>query len=91
MTTKTRTNNFVDLMLTETQAKVYKILSDRYQSGKLTTRSDVEKALGGKEKSWVWRILNSLSEKGLVERYEQKYYKLKFEKTFTLIKEAKRK
>lgn len=74
--TKTLKTNPADLKLTEVQATVYKLITDRHQSGQLTTRADIEKALGGKDKSWICRILKSLSAKGLVERYEQRYYKL---------------
>lgn len=38
-------------------------------------RSDIEVGLGGKDKSWVCRILRALSDKGLIERYVQRYYK----------------
>lgn len=74
--TKTTTLNPADHNLTAVQSDVYRIVRDRHQSGQLTTRSDIEVALGGKDKSWICRILKSLSAKGLIERYEQRYYKL---------------
>lgn len=70
------TFNPVDLQLTAVQSGVYSILLARHQSGQLTTRADIETALGGKDKSWICRILRVLSEKGLIERYQQRYYKI---------------
>lgn len=70
------TNNPADLKLTNVQANVFNIISVRHKSGRITTRADIDEALGGIEKSWACRVLRSLTEKGLIERYGQRYYKL---------------
>lgn len=67
--------NPVDLHLTLVQTNVLTIIKRRYAEGKLTMRSDIEVELGGKDKSWVCRILRALHDKGLIERYVQRYYK----------------
>lgn len=41
-----------------------------------TTSGDLSKAWGDKERSYVYRVLKVLTDKGLVERYSQRYYKL---------------
>lgn len=70
-------SNPLDFCLTVVQADVLQIIAQRTKAGRITTRMDISEALGGKDKSWTCRILRSLIDKGLVERYEQRYYKLK--------------
>lgn len=71
-------SNPLDFCLTVVQAEVLQIIAKRTKAGRITTRIDISEALGGKDKSWTCRILRSLIDKGLVERYEQRYYKLKW-------------
>jgi len=71
-------SNPLDFCLTVVQADVLQIIAKRTKAGRITTRMDVSEALGGKDKSWTCRILRALIDKGLVERYEQRYYKLKW-------------
>jgi DNA-binding MarR family transcriptional regulator len=68
--------NPADLSLTAVQFQVYTAIKKRHKSGQLTTRADIADALGGRDKSWLCRILRALSARGLVERYQQRYYKL---------------
>lgn len=75
--TKTSKINPAEFMLTERQAAVYKLVKSRQNSGKVTTRLDIQNDLGGMDKSWICRVLKALIEKCLIERYEQRYYKLK--------------
>lgn len=70
-------SNPLDFCLTVVQADVLQIIAKRTKAGRITTRIDISEALGGKDKSWTCRILRALIDKGLVERYEQRYYKLK--------------
>ena len=77
LTTMKATINPADHNLTSVQSEVYSIVRDRHIAKLITTRSDIETALGGKDKSWICRILKSLTKKGLIERYQQRYYKLK--------------
>jgi len=76
MKMSSRTPNPVDLSLTAVQFQVYNTVLTRHQSGQLTTRANIEEALGGRDKSWICRILRALSDRGLIERYQQRYYKL---------------
>jgi predicted transcriptional regulator len=71
-------SNPLDFCLTVVQADVLQIIAKRTKAGRITTRMDISEALGGKDKSWTCRILRALIDKGLVERYEQRYYKLKW-------------
>lgn len=71
-------SNPLDFCLTVVQAEVLQIIAERTKYGSITTRLDISKSLGGKDKSWTCRILRALIDKGLVERYEQRYYKLKW-------------
>lgn len=71
-------SNPLDFCLTVVQAEVLQIIAKRTKAGRITTRMDISEALGGKDKSWTCRILRALIDKGLVERYEQRYYKLKW-------------
>jgi len=71
-------SNPLDFCLTVVQAEVLQIIAKRTKAGRITTRIDISEALGGKDKSWTCRILRALIDKGLVERYEQRYYKLKW-------------
>lgn len=71
-------SNPLDFCLTVVQAEVLQIIAQRTKAGRITTRMDISEALGGKDKSWTCRILRALIDKGLVERYEQRYYKLKW-------------
>lgn len=70
-------SNPLDFCLTVVQAEVLQIIAKRTKAGRITTRIDISEALGGKDKSWTCRILRALIDKGLVERYEKRYYKLK--------------
>lgn len=70
-------SNPLDFCLTVVQAEVLQIIAKRTKAGRITTRMDISEALGGKDKSWTCRILRALLEKGLIEKYEQRYYKLK--------------
>jgi len=72
-------SNPLDFCLTVVQSEVLKIVARRTKAGRITTRLDISEALGGKDKSWTCRILRALLEKGLIEKYEQRYYKLKGE------------
>lgn len=67
--------NPVDLGLTNVQANVYQIIVERYKSGQLTTRADIQRALGVKSKSWICSVLRALRDKGLVVGYEQRLTK----------------
>ena len=71
-------SNPLDFCLTVVQAEVLQIIAKRTKEARITTRIDISEALGGKDKSWTCRILRALIDKGLVERYEQRYYKLKW-------------
>ena len=71
-------SNPLDFCLTVVQADVLQIIAKRTKAGRITTRMDISEALGGKDKSWTCRIVRALIDKGLVERYEQRYYKLKW-------------
>lgn len=71
--------NPLDFCLTVVQAEVLQIIAKRTKEARITTRIDISEALGGKDKSWTCRILRALLEKGLIEKYEQRYYKLKGE------------
>lgn len=73
-TRTTKIDPAVQHSLTAVQAEVFGIIKKRH--GKVTTRADIEAAAGSKDKSWICRILKSLIAKGLVERYEQRYYRL---------------
>lgn len=77
-TSKTTNKNFnpVDLKLTEVQADVYNVIYARQNSGQLTMRSHIQEALADRDKSWICKVIRALIAKGLVERYEQRYYKL---------------
>ena len=77
-TSKTTNKNFnpVDLKLTEVQADVYNVIYVRQNSGQLTMRSHIQEALADRDKSWICKVIRALIAKGLVERYEQRYYKL---------------
>lgn len=68
--------NASEFGLTEAQLKIYKAIEKRHRSYLITTRADIERDLGGLDKSWVCRILRILSSKGLVERYSQRYYRI---------------
>lgn len=72
-------SNPLDFCLTVVQSEVLKIVARRTKAGRITTRLDISEALGGKDKSWTCRILRALLDKGLIEKYEQRYYKLKGE------------
>ena len=72
-------SNPLDFCLTVVQSEVLEIVARRTKAGRITTRLDISEALGGKDKLWTCRILRALLEKGLIEKYEQRYYKLKGE------------
>ncbi len=76
-TTKTNKINPASLGLTSLQLQAFRVIEQRQSAGELTTRSDIQTALEGREKSWVSRNLAVLIEKGLIELYNQRYYKLK--------------
>jgi len=76
MKTKT-TFNPAHLALTDAQHEVYRIVRDRQDRGLTTTSGDVAEDWGDKNRSYVYRVLKALTDKNLVERYGQRYYKLK--------------
>jgi predicted transcriptional regulator len=63
-----------ELCLTAAEDKVFKIVSRRVENGKTVTTQDVSKSFGGKHRSYVYRILKRLIDKGLVTRYLTRYY-----------------
>ena len=74
--TKPRTVNPAEQSLTEAHYAVYCILSARQHEGKTTTSGDVAAEWGGKNRSYTYKVLKALIDKGLVEQYSQCYYKL---------------
>lgn len=68
--------NAAKLELTAAQNAVYKIVHSRQLSGETTTSTDVTNDRGLKDRSSTYRVLKSLIEKGLIETYAGKYYKL---------------
>lgn len=58
------------------EAAVYKIVRRRQSRGLTITSGTVAKDYGNKHRVHVYRLLRSLIEKGLVERYDTRYYRL---------------
>lgn len=75
-TTRTTEINPVDLGLNSLQSDLYRSIAERHKAGTPTTSTDLAKELN-KEGSWIFRNLIVLIDKGLIERYGNKYYKLK--------------
>jgi len=73
---KTKSLNPVDLCLTPTQHKAYLFIAKRHAAGQITKRSDIQAALNNVDRAWICRIIDVLIDRGLVERYKQRYYKL---------------
>jgi hypothetical protein len=65
------------LGITDAQSNAYRIVRDRQGRGLTTTAGDVAEDWGDKNRSYVWKVLNALIKKKLLERYSQRYYKLK--------------
>jgi len=61
--------------LTQAEHEVFKIVRDRQNRNKTTTSGDVA-ADWGKDRTYVYRKLMSLIEKGLIERYSHLYYRV---------------
>jgi len=74
--TLTKMTNKPFMALTQAQSDVFRVVRTRQNAGKITTRADIEKQLDMNDKSWTCRILKALIEKGAIERYDQRYYKL---------------
>lgn len=73
---KTTKLNPAEIGLTTSQNEVYCIVRSRQAKRLVTTSSDVAEDWGGKNRSHVYRVLKVLTDKGLVVRYDQRYYKL---------------
>lgn len=69
------TPNAVQLGLTPGEFEVYSIVRKRHLKGKTTANSDVAEAWD-KSRTYVYRTLRSLVDKGLVERYSGIFYRL---------------
>jgi predicted transcriptional regulator len=63
--------------MTASESAVYKIIHKRQGKGETTTSGDVARDWDGKERSYVYRVLKGLTGKGLLERYNHRYYKTK--------------
>lgn len=74
--TSTKAHNPAALGLTDAQNNAYRILQNRQARGLTTTSSDVAEEWGDKDRSYVYRVLKALCDKGMVERYSRRYYKL---------------
>ena len=68
--------NPVEEGLTEAEYNVFKVLEKRQVRGKVTSTGDISKALRGLDRSWIWRNLMSLIEKGIVEQYSRRCYRI---------------
>lgn len=66
----------IDLGLTPAQFKAFEIVKKRSLKKLDTTIKDVAKAWGGKNRTYTSRTLKALIDKGLVERYSTRFYKL---------------
>ena len=76
--TKTTNPNVAALGLTKSQAKVYSFINEQQKAGLTITGSEVHQAvLSDKSYTWSWKVLTALAKKGLIERYANRYYKLK--------------
>ena len=73
---RTNSPNPAELGLTGAEHEVFQIVSKRQAAGKTITSGDVAAAWGGKNRSYTYRVLKSLMNKGLIEQYSQRYYKL---------------
>ncbi len=67
--------NAASVGLTEAENAVYRIVRERQRRNRTTTSGDVAVAWDGKNRQYVWRKLEALIEKGLIERYSGRYYR----------------
>lgn len=71
----TISHNPAQLGLTGAESEVLKIITNRQSKGLIIKSSDVAKARGT-ERSYTYRVIQSLIAKGLVEQYRQGHYRL---------------
>lgn len=76
MKVTTSTHNPAELGLTAAESAAYTALTTAIGEGKTVTSGDVAERMDGKNRSYIYRVLERLINKGLVERYGQRYYKL---------------
>ena len=62
--------------LTKSEHNVLKALKRRQNIDMVTSTGDLSYELHGLDRSWIYRILISLTEKGIVERYGQRFYRI---------------
>ena len=62
--------------LTKAEYNIFRVLKKRLDMDKVTSTGDISYALDGLDRSWIYRILISLTEKGIVERYGQRFYRI---------------
>lgn len=74
------TLNPAEYGLTVAEFRVYEIVAFRQEQKRTTTSGDVARGWGGKNRSYTYRVLKSLIDKGLVEQYSQRYYRLALRK-----------
>lgn len=63
--------------LTAAEDAAYQIVAKREAAMKTTTSGDVAEAWDDKNRSYTYRVLKSLIDKGLLEQYSHRYYRLK--------------
>ncbi len=62
--------------LTEPELRILKALKRRQNMDMVTSTGDLSNDLHGLDRSWIYRKLMSLIEKGIVERYGQRFYRI---------------
>lgn len=63
--------------LTDAQNDVYQIIVRRQANHLVTTAGDVKESYRDKDRAWIYRLLKALITKGLIERYDRNFYRLK--------------
>ena len=62
--------------LTGAEYEVYNIVRARQAENETITTRYVSEEWGGKEMSWTWRVLRALMDKGMIEQYSGRFYRL---------------
>ncbi len=65
--------------LRQAENQVLKIVKKLEKKDKVITNGAISKLWGYKDRTWIYRTLQSLIEKDYIECYERKYYRTKEE------------
>lgn len=74
--TNCQTTNPAALGLTDAQNEIYNIIVRRQGNSLTTTAGDIREEYRDRDRSWIYRILQALIKKKLVETYSRNFYRL---------------